>query len=197
MSGTAVAHRGLTLQEWATLEEDEPGELVDGRLVEEEMPEFIHEVIVAWFVRILGNWVTPRGGYAVGSEAKYAVGRGRGRKPDASVFLPGRRPPPRGLIETPPDIALEVVSATPRDARRDRIEKLDEYAAFGVRYYWILDPTERTLEIFELGPDRRYVHALGASEGIVALVPGCAQLALDLQELWAQVDRLESESSVA
>ena len=29
---------GLTLEAWADLDEDEEGELVDGRLVEEEMP---------------------------------------------------------------------------------------------------------------------------------------------------------------
>ena len=47
----------LTLNEWRDLPEDVPGELVDGRLVEEEMPDPLHEVIVAWLARMLGNWV--------------------------------------------------------------------------------------------------------------------------------------------
>jgi Uma2 family endonuclease len=187
----AATARGLSLEEWAALDEEEAGELVDGRLVEEEMPEYIHEVIVAWFVRALGNWLVPRGGSAVGSGAKYAVAAARGRKPDASAWFPGRRPPARGLIREPPDLALEVVSATPRDAKRDRIEKMDEYAGFGVRFYWILDPAERTLEVYELGADRRYVRALGASEGILTSIPGCEGLTLDLGTLWAEVERLE------
>jgi Uma2 family endonuclease len=192
MNPAAPAKARMTVEDWAALDEDEPGELVDGRLVDEEMPEFVHEVIVAWFVRALGNWLVPRGGYAVASEAKYAVGAARGRKPDASAWFPGRRPPARGIIRVPPDVAIEVVSSTPRDAKRDRIEKMDEYAAFQIRFYWILDPAERTLEIFELGADGRYVRAVGASDGVIDSVPGCDGLALDLGSLWAEVDRLDA-----
>ena len=184
--------RLMTVEEWTALDEDEPGELVAGRLVEEEVPEFVHEVIVGWFVRTLGNWLAPRGGFVVPSEAKYVMGPTHGRKPDASVWFPGRRPPSRGPIRQPPDVAIEVVSATPRDARRDRVDKMQEYAEFGVRYYWILDPGERTLEMYELGPDHRYVRALGASDEVLSAVPGCEGLALDLAALWAEVDRLEA-----
>lgn len=109
------------------------------------------------------------------------------------MYLPGRKPPAHGLVTVPPDIMIEVVSPRPSDARRDRIETMGEYAAFGVRYYWIVDPAIRTLEVFELGGDGRYSRALGAADGKVAEVPGCAGLGLDLDELWSRVDRLEAE----
>ena len=40
----------MTLAEWGDLDEDVEGELVDGILEEEEMPTWLHELIVAWFV---------------------------------------------------------------------------------------------------------------------------------------------------
>jgi Uma2 family endonuclease len=128
-----------------------------------------------------------------GSEAKFAVRPRRGRKPDASVFFAGRLPPGRArVLRTPPDIMVEVITPTPRDARRDRVEKLDDYAAFGVRYYWIVDPELRALEVFELGTAGRYTHALGATGGVVTTIPGCKDLALDLDGLWREVERLEA-----
>lgn len=182
----------LSLDEWFALPEDEPGELVDGRLVEEEAPDYLHELLVALLGRLLGNWTSPQGGLVGGSDAKFAVSSGRGRKPDLTVYLPGgRRPPARGLIRVPPDIAIEIVSPTPRDGRRDRVEKLADYAAFGVAWYWILDPQLRSLEVLELDPQGRYLHVLGASTGTLEKIPGCEGLTLDLDALWAAIDNLE------
>jgi len=191
-----LAGTRISLDEWYALPEDVPGEVVDGILEEEEEPDFLDAVLNAALAVRLVNWAVPRGGIAGGSEAKFAVAAHRGRKPDLTVFLPGSVfPPRRGLIRVPPDIAVEIISPTPRDARRDRVEKVLDYAAFGVRWYWILDPELRSLEILELGPDGRYVHALGATSGVVDPVPGCEGLTLDLDELWAEIDRLPAEDA--
>jgi Uma2 family endonuclease len=188
-----TAEPEMALEEWAALAEDEAGELVDGLLVEEEVPETAHESIVAWLLVTLWSWAVPRGGFVFGSDLKLAVRPRRGRKPDLSVFLPGAPAPKRGtLVRIPPGIVVEVISSSPRDARRDRIEKPDEYAAFGVRFYWLVDPTARSLEIFELGTDGRYIRARAAVAGAVE-VPGCADLSLDLDALWREVDRLGPE----
>jgi Uma2 family endonuclease len=185
----------MSFAEWVALPEDEPGEFIDGWLVEEEVPDAVHEVVVVWVIRVLGAWLIPLGGLMLGSEAKFAVRAPRGRKPDASAYLPGsRKPPRRGAIGVPPDVMVEVISPTPRDARRDRVEKLQEYAAFGVRWYWIIDPQDMTLEILELGADGRYVHALSAADGVIERVPGCEGLTLDLDALWSEVERLGPES---
>lgn len=181
----------LTLEQWAAMPEDEPGELVDGRLEEEEMPDFVHDLIMFWLGHVLRSWLAGQGGFVGGSGAKLAVSPRRGRKPDVIVFLPGGdRPPRRGLVRRPPDIAVEVISPRPADVRCDRVDKMNDYAAFGIRWYWLVDPEARTLEVFERGANGRYVRALGASSEVVTAVPGCEDLVLDLPALWAEVDAL-------
>lgn len=183
----------MTLAAWADRDEDEPGELVEGRLVEEEDVGALHDAIAAWFVWILKSWLGPRGGIVLISDTRFGVGPRRGRKPDVSVYFAGRKPPAQGLVTTPPDIMIEIVSPRPKDARRCRVEKTNEYAAFGVRLYWIVDPALRSLEVFELGADGRYVKAIGVGSGVVDTVPGCQGLTVDLDALWEEANRLEGD----
>jgi hypothetical protein len=72
------------------------------------------------------------------------------------MYLPGHPALPRyGAVRVPPDIAVEIVTPTPRDGR--------------------------------------YVRALGATEGMLAAVPGCDGLALALDELWREAEKLGPE----
>ena len=180
----------MTLEEWSELPEDVEGELVDGFLVEEEEATLVHEVIVAWLIRKLGDWGEVRGTVIAASNAKFAVAPRTGRKPDLTMFLPENLPRNVALVRTVPYVAVEIVSQSARDRRRDRVEKYAEYAAFGIPWYWIVDPKPGSLEIFERGADGRYVLALSASGGVQTDVPGCEGLILDLDALWAQVDRV-------
>lgn len=189
----APRRRTMTEEEWAALDdEDEPGELVDGELVEEEVPDIVHEVVIMWLSSFLAAWLLPRGGL-IGGAGKFLTRPRHGRKTDLFVFLPGSpKPRRRGASRRPPDIAIEVVSPTPRDVRRDRIEKMSEYAAFGVKWYWLVDPEARTVEIHERGPNGLYIHALGAMDGAID-VPGCPGLTIDLAALWKHVDELPED----
>src|SRR5512143_3543616 len=85
----------MTVQEWAAMPEDEPGELCDGLLEDEEVSDLTHETAVAWLGALLRTWMVALGGFAFGSEVKFALSSIRGRKPDLSVFFPGRPPLPR------------------------------------------------------------------------------------------------------
>lgn len=178
----------MTVEQWAALPEDEPGELVDGRLVEEEVPDLAHETVVTFIVMLLQTWLGERG-FAFASGAKYGLAPRRGRIPDVSAFFDPHRLPRYGAVRQTPDLVVEVLSPTPRDHRRDRVDKLADYARFGVRFYWLIDPEARTVEILEL-KEGQYTHVLDAAEGKLD-VPGCAGLSLDLDALWARIDRLD------
>ena len=175
------------------MDDDEPGELVDGLLVEEEVPSILHECVVGWLMVELGGWARPRRGWVFGSELKLGVSARRGRKPDVSMYLPGAQLRGRDSLSTiPPDVVIEVASPHPRDVRRDRVEKLREYAAFGVRYYWLVNPDARIIELLELGASGHYTIVVTAMAGQVE-VPGCEGLVLDLDQLWSETDRLLPE----
>jgi Uma2 family endonuclease len=186
----ATPGRSLSAEEWVDLPEDEAGELVDGRLTEEEVPDAVHELTVAWLIQVLGQWLSGKG-FVLGSELKILTGRRTGRKPDLTVFLPGTPGAPRrGAVTQPPDILVEIVTPSPRDERRDRVEKMAEYAQFGVKYYWLIDPALGSFEIFELTTPGFYQKTVGVTSGRIDAVPGCDGLAIDVDALWAELARL-------
>jgi Uma2 family endonuclease len=189
---TAHAHK-MTVEEWYALDEEVRCELVDGFLVEEEVTGYAHELIVSRLIRQIGNWADDHGAIVAGSNASFAIRTDRGRKPDVDVYLAGsKRPPANGVVRVPPSIMVEVVTPTPRDQRRDRVEKVADYAEFGVRWYWLVDPELRSFEILEL-TGGRYAHAIGVTEGRVE-PPGCEGLVIDVDALWREVDALGETS---
>jgi len=50
------------------------------------------------------------------------------------------------FFTTPPDWVCEVLS--PSTARRDRIQKMDLWARYGISYAWLVDPDIRILEAY-------------------------------------------------
>lgn len=179
----------MTFEQWANMDEDEPGEFVDGRIVEEEVPSVLHEITVSWLIGALRTWGTPRDCPVFGSELKLRVARGRGRKPDVSMFPQGTRFRDASFLRIPPMLIVEVISRGARDVRRDRFEKRQEYAQFGVQHYWLVDPDARIFEFRTLGSDGLWHEATEvASEGRIEIV-GFDGLILELDQLWREVDQ--------
>ena len=53
----------------------------------------------------------------------------------------------------PPELVIEIVSPDVENSRRDRVAKRQIYSRFGVDEYWIVDPNDRTLEIYRRQTD--------------------------------------------
>ena len=84
-------------------------------------------------------------------------------------------------ITAAPDLAVEILSGS---GARDRVKKRRQYQKFGVRHYWIIDPTERTLEEYVL---KSGVYRPGAVlEGDDVFRPAIfRKLEIPLAKIWA------------
>lgn len=69
-----------------------------------------------------------------------------------------------------PDLAIEVLS--PRTSKYDRRDKKEIYESAGVREYWIINPVDKTIEVYHLTDDSLLldnVYHLYAGEELVSL----------------------------
>jgi len=180
-----AASAPYTWDDFVALEEDDLRELIDGELVEVEVPTWSHEYIVAQLCGMLRAWALPRkAGVAVASGYKVRITERRGVMPDVQFYRSGVEHPGRselGLVSGHPDLAVEIVS--PSSARYDRMTKLAWYASIGVPEYWIVDPATRMLERLVLQGEH-YLVAEVQGDDAVFRPASFEGLEVPLAELW-------------
>ena len=89
--------------------------------------------------------------------------------------------PETAWFDIAPDWVCEIIS--PSTHKHDRSTKRDVYAREHISHYWIVDPVEKLIEVFEL-IDGRWVLVLTAKDDLkVTLVP-FEGVPFDLARLW-------------
>lgn len=92
------------------------------------------------------------------------------------------------LLHMVPHLVIDIIPTDGQLARTYRGSRLTNHEAAGVPWVWVLDLRLRLLEVFERGPDGRYVRAQsvdGTSE-----LPGLLTVTIELDDLFAELDRL-------
>lgn len=110
--------------------------------------------------------------------------------PDIAGWRRQRLPilPNEPYLTLAPDWVCEVVS--PKTGRLDRIKKLPLYVREGVSHAWLIDPLQRTLEVFRNESGRWALLSTHAEDDEVRAEPFDA-IGLDLAFLWADVEVAE------
>jgi Uma2 family endonuclease len=89
----------------------------------------------------------------------------------------------------PPQLIAEVVSPGKTNRDRDYINKRAQYAAIGVREYWLIDPSTQTLTVLELQGDiYREVGVFRDRDRIVS--PTFPELALKAEQVFQTENQL-------
>ncbi len=118
-------------------------------------PLYSHQALVTRLAVLLDEHVRPRRlGHVVVGPIDVVIDAGRALivQPDVVFVSATRRSIVSRQIWGPPDLVVEVLS--PGTVRRDRGPKLAWYRRYGVRECWLVVPTRRRIEVYELGAPR-------------------------------------------
>lgn len=158
-----------TIEDIYALPAGRRAELIDGELYMMASPGRVHQELVHFFDRVIGNYIHGRKGGCRIYPAPFAVFLNGGDEiylePDISVICDKDKLTEEGC-KGAPDWVIEIVS--PSSRRMDYYIKLFKYRTAGVREYWIVDPEKRRVMIynFERGTVLEYTFADKAKAGI-------------------------------
>ena len=138
-----------TIDDIYALPEGQRAELIDGQIYDMAPPSPMHQELVMELSATLRDYIKKNGGSCKVYPAPFAVFLNEDDlnyvEPDISVICDSSKVDNRGY-QGAPDFIIEIVS--PSSQRMDYQTKLFKYRTAGVREYWIVNPLQRTVQVY-------------------------------------------------
>lgn len=173
-----------TVEDFLLLEESNlPCELINGELFMSPAPNLTHQIVLSNLNDIIKAYARKTGGIAMFSPVDVYLDQKNVFQPDLLYV----RKENLGILKErgldgAPDLTVEIIS--PSNGFKDRNQKRKLYQKFGVKEYWIIDPANRSIEIYDFVFDETPVLYL-VEEGTVTskLLPN---LSFNLADLFVR-----------
>ena len=159
--GADPKRQGLfTLKDYYALPEDQRAELIDGVLYNMTAPSLAHQTValqIAHQFLLCMDAFEKQGCEVFVSPVDVQLDRDERTmvEPDVVVLCDMEKAIKR-CIYGAPDFVLEVLSPTTR--RKDMLIKLNKYWNAGCREYWIVDPEQFTVTVYDFDGEETAVH---------------------------------------
>lgn len=120
-------------------------EIINGVTMMAPAPSESHNNIMANILVIFRNYLRGKHCRAYGDNIDVFLDDENHFRPDASIVCDRDKIKGDG-IHGAPDLVVEILSRT--TSKNDRGVKLKAYERFGVKEYWIVDPANRSIEVY-------------------------------------------------
>lgn len=171
-----------TYEEYCRLDDDQRLEIIEGSLLMAPAPDTWHQDWSRKLFRIIDRHLTRHQlGELYYAPIDVVLDPENIVQPDL-VYVSAAK---AGIVQRravfgTPELLIELVS--PSSVRRDRYDKKELYARFGVEEYWIGDPANASLEVLTLRTGRYELHCAAEEAGrVTSLV--LPQLEFELNEI--------------
>lgn len=105
-------------------------------------------------------------------------------QPDLCIICDAQKLDERGC-KGAPDLIVEILS--PGNSKREMRDKFEIYEEAGVREYWLVNPSEKTVLIYLLGEQGRFMGLQPLTEDQIAKAVIFPELEIGLKELFNPV----------
>lgn len=144
-----------TLEDYYALPDEQRAELIDGVLYDMASPSTVHQELIGILHLQMAGYVRDRKGFCKVMVSPFDVQLDMDNRtmvqPDLLVIC-DRSKIRRNCCFGAPDMVIEILSPSTR--RKDLILKTQKYNTAGVREYWILDPDNRQVIVYDFDHDR-------------------------------------------
>lgn len=138
-----------TKEDYATLPEGAPFELINGKLTYMASPNSTHQDISMNLSALLHFHVKKNKlGKVFAAPMDVYFDKTNVYQPDVLFITEKRKDIIGQFIQGAPDLIVEIVS--PSSQKKDELEKLAAYGQFGVQEYWLIHPEKQTVGVFLL-----------------------------------------------
>lgn len=136
------------------LPEGERAELIEGELFMMAAPTLLHQDLLMWMSYTIKRYIIEHKGRCRVIPAPFAVYIKKDQynyvEPDISVICDENKLDNKGCHGAP-DWVVEIVSVSSKCM--DYVRKLALYSGAGVRIYWIVDPKQKNVTVYDLEHD--------------------------------------------
>lgn len=141
----------FTIEDFYNIPEDIRAELINGQIIYMASPSTQHQIISGELYFSIADYLKSKGGTCRVLAAPFSVQLRKEDdtvvEPDISVICDTDKINERGCLGAP-DWIIEIVS--PSNPSHDYITKLSLYHDAGVREYWIVDPQNKDIYIYNM-----------------------------------------------
>lgn len=164
-------------------ETNTPCQLINGELIMSPSPSPYHQAVLGNLYDVFKAYAKSYNGAVFFAPLDLYIDKHNVFQPDL-IFLSGENKKivsAKG-IEGVPDLVVEIIS--PSNIFTDRNQKKSAYQKIGVQEYWIVDPANKTLEVYkhnQADPETPSLYLAGEGEVTSGVLPG---LKFDLKEIF-------------
>ena len=132
-------------------QDEQREELIDGEAVMMAPASINHVFVSANIARIFGNYLNGKKCVPIADGALVYLTKNDHFVPDMMVVCDPKKIQPDG-VHGAPDLVVEVLS--PSTAKNDKTHKKDVYAKCGVQEYWLVNPADKSVEVYRLDGEK-------------------------------------------
>lgn len=175
----------ISAEEYEKLSEGPPQQLIKGEIIMTPSPTPMHQNISIELAVLLRNYVKNNNlGYILTAPLDVFLTEKDVFQPDIIFISNDKKEMIKNKIKGAPELVVEILS--PSNAYYDLSHKKNIYEETGVKEFWVVDPVEKTVEIFENVNGTFITISKAKTKGVInsKILPG---LKVEIEKLFVKI----------